>query len=588
MRTGEPQVYHVSPGGEDEASGDRDHPLRTIQAAAIRARPGDVIEVHAGVFRERVDPPRGGTGPDSPIVYRAAPGEVVEIRGSEVVTGWKPIGDRIWTVEVDAAVFGEFNPFADEIRGDWFLPLGRAHHTGAVYLDGEWLTEAPDREAIAAGQWFAEVEPDLTRIFAHFDGRDPRDFLTEINVRPTVFYPSRPGIHYLTVQGFTMRHAATNWAPPTAEQVGLLGTHWSKGWVIEHNTLSHSRCVGLTLGKYGDEYDNTSADSAEGYVATIERALARGWDRSTVGSHRVRHNHIHHCEQAGIAGSLGAIFSEITDNTIHHIHVQRLFEGMEQAGIKLHAAIDTIVARNRIHDSFRALWFDWMSQGTRISGNLCFNSHCEDLFVEVNHGPFLVDNNAFLSKVSLLNWSQGGAYLHNLFGGKIISEAEPRRETPYHPPHQTTLAGLSTIRGGDDRFWNNLIPSEGALDDSLASRRPWASGPNEEVRWCEEVMPCHSQGNLPLSRSPEIETAGDDVVLTLHFDSEKQPAVDPGKLGEAVVPGLPYADPDGTTPDFSVDLSGQVRTDGEVHPGPFATGPGRHHCPPVPSLNHET
>ena len=34
-----------------------------------------------------------------------------------------------------------------------------------------------------------------------------------------------------------------------AEQVGLIGTHWSKGWIIEHNIISDSKCSGLTLGK---------------------------------------------------------------------------------------------------------------------------------------------------------------------------------------------------------------------------------------------------------------------------------------------------------------------------------------------------
>ena len=38
--------------------------------------------------------------------------------------------------------FGKFNPYSDLIHGDWFDPKGREHHTGAVYLNGEWLTEA--------------------------------------------------------------------------------------------------------------------------------------------------------------------------------------------------------------------------------------------------------------------------------------------------------------------------------------------------------------------------------------------------------------------------------------------------------------
>ena len=61
-----------------------------------------------------------------------------------------------------------------------------------------------------------------------------------------------------------MMHAATPWAPPTAEQIGLIGTHWSKGWIIENNDISYSTCVGIALGKYGDQWDNTSQNSAEG------------------------------------------------------------------------------------------------------------------------------------------------------------------------------------------------------------------------------------------------------------------------------------------------------------------------------------
>ncbi len=113
-----------------------------------------------------------------------------------------------------------------------------------------------------------------------------------------------------------MRHAATPWAPPTAEQVGLIGTHWSKGWIIENNVVSHSVCSGIALGKHGDEFDNTSQDTAEGYVKTIERGLARGWNKDTVGHHVVRDNTVSHCEQAGIVGSLGPAFSD--DHGQHH------------------------------------------------------------------------------------------------------------------------------------------------------------------------------------------------------------------------------------------------------------------------------
>ena len=71
--------YHVSPEGRDENTGLLSSPLRTISAAARLARPGDVITVHEGVYRERISPPRGGRFDQERIVYQAVPGEKVII-----------------------------------------------------------------------------------------------------------------------------------------------------------------------------------------------------------------------------------------------------------------------------------------------------------------------------------------------------------------------------------------------------------------------------------------------------------------------------------------------------------------------------
>lgn len=265
---------HVSVAGDDSNSGTQSAPLRTIQHAAELAQPGDVITVHEGVYRERVNPPRGGESDQKRIVYQAAAGEKVEIKGSEVVKNWVKVRGDAWKTTLPNSFFGGFNPYSDLIRGDWFDPKRRQHHTGAVYLEGRWLAEAAALDDVlspagAAPLWFGQVDRENTIIWAQFKGVDPNEQLVEINVRQTVFYPEKTGINYLTVRGFTMRHAATPWAPPTAEQIGLIGTHWSKGWIIENNTISHAICSAVALGKHGDRWDNTSANSAEGYVKTI-------------------------------------------------------------------------------------------------------------------------------------------------------------------------------------------------------------------------------------------------------------------------------------------------------------------------------
>jgi hypothetical protein len=153
--------------------------------------------------------------------------------------------------------------------------------------------------------WFCESDKEYTYIYANFHEADPNKELVEINVRKSCFYPDSTGINFITVKGFHMNQAATQWAPPTAEQIGLIGTNWSKGWIIENNIVSDSKCSGITLGKYGDEFDNTSANSAEGYIETVKRALERGWSKENIGSHIIRNNTIFSCEQTGICGSMG-------------------------------------------------------------------------------------------------------------------------------------------------------------------------------------------------------------------------------------------------------------------------------------------
>ncbi len=246
--------YNVSPNGSDTNPGTFASPFRTIQHAADLAQPGDVITVHAGVYRERISPPRGGESDAKRIVYQAAPGEKVEIKGSEEIKGWVKVGADVWKATIPNSLFGSFNPYSDLIHGDWFNPLGRNHHTGAVYLDGDWLVEAAQLDDVLKGGakdalWFAQVDNEQTTIWAQFIGADPNRHSAEINVRKTVFYPEKTGINYITVRGFTLADAATPWAPPTAEQIGLIGTHWSKGWIIEHNTISYSICSGIALGK---------------------------------------------------------------------------------------------------------------------------------------------------------------------------------------------------------------------------------------------------------------------------------------------------------------------------------------------------
>ncbi len=571
--------YHVSTKGNDNNDGSVSEPFLTISKAALVAEPGDTITVHEGIYRERINPPRGGISDGKRIVYRAARGETAVISGSEVIRGWKNAMDDTWTVTLPNDFFGQFNPFKDTISGDWFRAEGRTHHTGCVYINGHWLREAAKKEDVFVSTrdnplWYAIVGEKETTIWAKFIDEYPEDVIVEVNARQTVFYPEKPGINYITVSGLVMEHAATPWAPPTAEQIGLIGTNWSKGWIIENNTIRYSTCTGITLGKYGDEWDNR-AESAFGYNQTIERALENGWSKENIGHHIVRNNHIRQCGQAGIVGSMGAAFSTITKNEIHAIYLRWPFYGAEMAGIKFHGAIDTEISNNHIYlCGHNGIWLDWMTQGTRVSGNL-MHHNTKDLFVEVNHGPFLVDNNLFLSPYALLESGGGGAYVHNLFAGEIKLRDELTRETPFHKPHSTEVLGISKVIGDDERFFNNLFAGYTGLsvygEDAVnlqAGGNVFMDNAKPSIHEQDALVIENINPNVTLTQMPD----GWWLELTIdpeRISAQKRDIITTQTLGQAMISKALYENPDGTPYRIVSTYSGKNARTENPTPGPF-------------------
>lgn len=492
-------IYYVSADAVRSGDGSRKRPFRTISEAASRAQAGDEILVASGVYREAVDPARGGTDDRHRITYRS------EVKGGAVISGAEPVGNwtryeaDVWLARIPNSVFGDYNPYTTYVKGDWYFAPSPVH-TGEVYLDGKAMYEMDALEkvmhprvyepswdpAYTLHTWYTCQEGDSTLIYANFQGTDPNKAQVEINVRRNCFLPSRPGVGYITVSGFVIRQAATQWAPPTAYQDGMVGPHWSKGWIIEDCEISDSRCSGISLGKYlQPENENKWStryykDGTQTERDAVCQAQREGWTKERIGSHIVRRCDIHDCGQTGIVGHLGGVFSVIEDNHIHHINNKQDLAGAEIGGIKMHAAIDVIYRRNHIHHCTRGLWLDWQAQGTRVTQNLFHDnvppkgtkienglSLGEDIFVEVSHGPTLIDNNLLLSDCACRLSTQGLAFVHNLIAGSFTyvgkgtdnnGEQFPTpRYTPYHVPHRTEVAGFMTILHGDARFYNNIF-----------------------------------------------------------------------------------------------------------------------------------
>ena len=649
---------YVSAQAWRDGNGTKERPFKHIQDAASIAQPGDEVLVGPGIYREYMDPANAGT-PEAPITYRSVEPLGAVITGAEEIKSWEPYEGNVWKTHVPNSLFGTYNPYTTYVYGDWYF-AGRSKHTGCVYLNHKAMYEAGSLEECLQGKvyecswepeasvykWFSQQDGDFTVLYANFQGKNPNEETVEINVRRECFMPSKTGVGYITVSGFHITKAATTWAPPAAFQDGMIGPHWSKGWIIEDCEISNSKCAGISLGKYLDpENDHYFTVKHVKSPTQMERdAVCRGqyhgWLKEKVGSHIVRRCNIHHCEQGGIIGRMGGVFSIIEDNHIHHINNMMELGGAEIAGIKLHAAIDVVFRRNYIHHCTMGIWCDWEAQGTRITQNLFHDNQLppyakqlkggmmsQDLFVEVGHGPTLIDNNILLSEASLRMATQGVAMVHNLICGALtcVGNGTGSRYTPYHIPHRTEVMGFMTILHGDDRFYNNIfvqkwpaapmtIPHDSDDGQDQENREvgthvlngyptyeEWIGQFDMDTEtpdmgklapahkghlpvWCQGNVYLngaqaweHEQAGLVDSSHPitvEVEERDGRPVLNTNvyqvIDQFRCSMVNTQVLGKAFEPEESYENPDGTPITFDRDYLGNHRGAG-VLPGPFAS-----------------
>lgn len=256
-------IYYVAAEAAQDGNGTKEKPFASISQAAAIAKAGDEVLVAPGIYREYVNPVHGGDDDRHRVVYRSQEPLGAVISGAEQVKNWKHQEGNVWAARISNGIFGNYNPYTAVIAGDWYYAQEPVH-TGEVYLNGKSMYEVfsldevlhPAKNAyswdpdFSVYTWYTEQDHDFTVIYANFQGADPNVENVEINVRRNCFYPDRTGVNYITLSGFVVKQAATNWAPPTAYQEGMVGPHWSKGWIIEDCEICDSRCSGISLGKY--------------------------------------------------------------------------------------------------------------------------------------------------------------------------------------------------------------------------------------------------------------------------------------------------------------------------------------------------
>jgi hypothetical protein len=421
------RLWHVN--ARHGAANDRNdatpqQPLRTIQAAAEQAQPGDTIRVGAGVYREWVRPARGGIE-NRPIIYEAAqPGQVV-VRGSELFEpDWRGLSGSPGCVQgnLDLSWWSDRNPYHTgiSITGADHNPQGRPDDgpvfpltIGQLFAGGFPLTQVETVEELQRlpGSWM--VSPDGRAIQAHFaPGAGPGEVAIELSVRHRIFAPIRRGLEHIHVRGFVFEHCAHQGGFPQAGAVSVRSGSW---WRLEKNTVRLCGMIGLDLGSEfwkPQEIPDTLPEDQVGM---------RPHDNIIMG------NTVNDNGLCGIAG-IGTVRTQIVGNVIKRnnrlgfMPTRDSLEWYEEGGIKMHGMTDGLIEANLVRDNDAyGIWIDNGFTRARISRNVVLNNLRGGVFLEYGHGPVLVDNNVIaLTRLGDGLYSHDASNVtveHNLFWG---------------------------------------------------------------------------------------------------------------------------------------------------------------------------
>lgn len=389
------RTYHVAqrnPLAADVNPGTESAPLLTIAAATRLVQPGEKVVVHEGIYRETLQPLRGGESAEQMIAFQAAAGERVVIRGSEC---WSPqarpssgykipaVPVTIWMADLPALVTDGYNPFA---LNNCYLHLAQYGDTGnsefmhrvllrrgLIFMGNVQLRQVYHPSELAESDGVFWVAEQGERI--HFrlpQDIEPAGVTLEVTAREQLIAPREHGLGYLRISGFYCDYAADALPVP---QRAAVSTSRGHHWIIEGLDISHCNACGMDIG-------------------------VQSWDAEIpeiTGHHVIRRNHIQNCGVCGIAGALGVHHTLVENNIIEEIGSINLEQMWECAGIKFHLAENSIIRNNILRhiENASGIWLDCRNVNNRITENLFLDILCRNaaIYMEMNFHENCIDSN---------------------------------------------------------------------------------------------------------------------------------------------------------------------------------------------------
>lgn len=162
------KVYYVAAAGDSTRSGESLDRPTTLEAAIARVQTGDAIVMRGGTYRT------GNLELNQGITIQPYGNEQPILKGTEVATNWKNLGNGAWVVK--------WNHLFPSKPDDWWqrsidgrkTPLWRFNND-MVFIDGRYLQSAGWLGAVDSNSYYTDYDAGLVYI-----GTDPTNRLIEI------------------------------------------------------------------------------------------------------------------------------------------------------------------------------------------------------------------------------------------------------------------------------------------------------------------------------------------------------------------------------------------------------------------------
>lgn len=434
-------------GARDAGEGDVRNPYKTIGYAVRNLKPGDVLTVASGVYRETLSFPEMEWN-GAPTVIQAAPGADVMIKGSDVVTGWESVKPGLYVKRP-----WKINSQQIFVDGVALRQIGGTILNGYPEKPGHPLKRL---HASQGGVWPGRVPGglnDMTESSFHFDAASRslyikvplaslQDHTVEASVRP--YLAIGKGLRNVTLRNLRFQHA---------------------------NTTSVSQSGAISLAG-----DRLVLDRIE-----VTHVDGNGFD-ITGNAILVKDSRANYCGQVGM--KVRGRGNRIMNSETSFNNTRGFNKWWEAGGAKFVGAgglQDSEVAGHRaIGNNGDGIWFDWMNSNNKVHDNVSAYNAGFGIHYEASQKGYLYNNYVFANTQRGIYLPNGSASVvaHNLIVGNGMEGIAVVDERRIGPQGRPELVPNGNRIVGNIVGWNGraavVLPEEGS--DNVSDYNLFLSG----------------------------------------------------------------------------------------------------------------